>query len=322
MRVVLTFTLGFVAVALSACLALGAEMNPGKTFRDCEGCPEMVVVPPGSFMMGTTDAEISVEVEQAQREGYSASRMDREQPVHQVNIDYKLAVSIHEVTRGEFAQFVQESGHTTEEGCYSFAGGERTLRKGSSWKDPGFPQSAAHPVVCVSWNDAKAYALWLGGKTRETYRLLTEAEWEYATRGGTATRYWWGLDSGLTENCGSANSSDLTYALKYPLDIYVNKHCSDGYVHTAPVGRFGTNGFGVYDTIGNVWEWVEDCWVDTYLGASTDGSERRHEECNSRVIRGGAWSSSPRYFRSANRFRSKPIERNDSLGFRLARAIP
>jgi len=140
--------------------------------------------------------------------------------------------------------------------------------------------------------------------------------------GGSTTRFWWGLDSGLTENCGSANSSDLTYALKYPLDNYVNKHCSDGYVHTAPVGHFAANGFGVYDTIGNVWEWVEDCWVDNYLGAPADGSERKHEECISRVIRGGAWSSSPRYLRSANRFRSEPIERNDSLGFRLARTIP
>jgi len=101
-----------------------------------------------------------------------------------VNIGYKLAVSKYEVTRGEFARFVQENGHTAGNECYSFAGGERTLRKGGSWKNPGFSQSDAHPVVCVSWNDAKAYALWLGGKTGETYRLLTEAEWEYATRGG------------------------------------------------------------------------------------------------------------------------------------------
>lgn len=315
-------TVGLVVVAVAACQTSGTAITSGETFRDCEACPEMVAVRSGKFMMGTTDAEISVEVEQAQREGYSASRMEREQPVHQVNIDYELAVSTHEVTRGEYAQFMQESGHHTEDGCYSFAGGERVLRKDGSWMDPGFPQSAAHPVVCVSWNDAKAYTVWLGGKTGETYRLLTEAEWEYVTRGGTTTRFWWGLDSGLTENCGSANSSDLTYALEYPQDIYVNKHCSDGYAHTAPVGHFAANRFGIYDSSGSVWEWVEDCWVDNYRGAPTDGSERKHEDCSSRVVRGGAWSGSPRYLRSTSRFRDKPIARNDSTGFRLARTMP
>ncbi len=322
MRGISTLTLGFVAVALTACVPFGAEMNPGATFRDCENCPEMVVIPPGSFMMGTTDAEIAVEVEQSKREGYSASRMQREQPAHQVNIDYKLAVSIHEVTRGEFARFVQESGHATGDECLSFAGGEKTLRKGGSWEKPGFSQSDLHPVVCVSWNDAKAYALWLGGKTGETYRLLTEAEWEYVTRAGSTTRYWWGLDSGLVENCGNANSSDLSYALEYPLDTYVNRHCSDGHAHTAPVGHFAANEFGIYDSSGNVWEWVEDCWVDSYQGAPVDGSERKHEDCDTRVVRGGAWSGSPRYFRSASRFRDKPTARNDSTGFRLARTIP
>ena len=155
----------------------------------------------------------------------------------------------------------------------------------------------------VSWEDAQSYVRWLSRETGEEYRLLSEAEWEYAARAGTRTRYWWGDAIGRNRaNCAG-------------------NHCGDSYRYTAPVGSFSSNGFGLHDMHGNVWEWVEDCWNDSYRGAPSDGSAWESGDCGVRVLRGGSWSHVPRLLRSAYRFGSTAGDRSSYAGFRVARTL-
>ena len=163
-------------------------------------------------------------------------------------------------------------------------------------------------MVCVNWEDAQAYVKWLSRETGQFYRLLSEAEWEYVARAGTETTYWWGGDSWLDDS---------------PSD-YANHNGTDGadrWVNTAPVGSFKANPFGVFDTAGNIWEWVEDCWNDSYRGAPNDGSAWESGECSRRVWRGGSWLSNPGFLRSAFRSRHFTGNRDYGNGFRLARTL-
>ena len=134
--------------------------EPGTKLRDCEGCPELVVVPSGTYRMGSLESE--------------AGRLEREGPVHEVRIAHPFAVGVHEVTRGEFSQFVSETGHSAGDACSTYENGEWLLRSGRTWRSPGISQTDSHPVVCVSWSDAKAYVTWLGRKTGQAYRLPSE----------------------------------------------------------------------------------------------------------------------------------------------------
>ena len=244
--------------------------EPGYKFRDCPGCPEMVVVPAGSFMMGSPEA----------------GRYDDEGPVHRVTIARPFAVGVYEVTFGEWDACVAGGG----------CGGHRL-------DDWGWGRGR-RPVIYVSWEDAQAYVRWLSGKTGKAYRLLSESEWEYVARAGTTTRYWWGDGIGRNRaNCDGCGSR------------------WDG-KKTAPVGSFSANGFGLHDVHGNVWEWVEDCWNDSYHGAPTDGSAWTSRIfCIGRVLRGGSWGVSPRYLRSANRYWDPSGLRSYNAGFRVARTL-
>ena len=177
----------------------------------------------------------------------------------------------------------------------------------------------SHPVVCVSWNDAKAYVRWLSGETGEAYRLLSEAEWEYVARAETRTaRYWGESESG---QCRYANGLDEAWERGHADRPWAIASCDDGHTKTAPVGRYEANGFGLRDVLGNVWEWVEDCWNDSYAGAPRDGSAWTSGECGRRVLRGGSWFDSPGALRSANRFRNPAGGRFGSGGFRVARTL-
>ena len=261
----------------------------------------MVVVPVGSFLMGSPESE--------------AGRWDdgREGPVHPVTIGHRLAVGVNEVTRGEFARFVSATGRSMGDGCRTSESGVWKERSGRHWKSPGFSQTDAHPVVCVSWNDAQAYMRWLSGRTGEEYRLLSEAEWEYVARAGTETaRYWGASESG---QCRYANGADAS------TDFDWRTGCNDGHASTAPVGRYEANGYGLHDVLGNVWEWVEDCWNDSYAGAPRDGSAWTSGVCSVRVLRGGSWYLPPKYLRSALRYGDTTGHRDDDLGFRVARAL-
>ena len=275
------------------------EWAVGRVFRDCPDCPEMVVVPSDDFMMGSPASE----------EG----RFDPEGPMHRVTIGYRFAVGVHEVTRGEFARFVRATNRAMGNSCIIIEDGVWKSRQGRHWRDPGFSQSADHPVVCVSWNDAAAYVRWLSQETGKAYRLLSESEWEYVARAGTSTARYWGESA--SGQCRYANGTDAS------TDFDWGVHCNDGYARTASVGSYGANGFGLYDVLGNVWEWTQDCWNDSYQDAPTDGRAWENGNCSRRVARGGSWNNEPRFLRSATRGRFTTGNRNVNLGFRVTRTL-
>jgi formylglycine-generating enzyme required for sulfatase activity len=171
----------------------------------------------------------------------------------------------------------------------------------------------------VSWDDAQAYVAWLSAKTGHVYRLPTEAEWEYAARAGTTTaRY--GSDN-PAELCRYSNVGDLDYSEQHPGDSEVNRACRDGYAFTSPVGSFPPNQFGLYDMLGDVMDWTEDCWNANYSGAPTDGTAWQSGDCGRRVARGGSWDADLSGVRSANRRAPPTSTRNTTLGFRVARTL-
>ena len=263
--------------------------RPGRRFRDCDACPEMVVVPAGSFLMGSRWSE----------EGRDRS----EGPQHRVTIREPFAVGVYEVTREEYGTFVAEMGHAGGSRCFVWTGSVMESREGADWRSPGYAQTGRDPVVCVNWEDAQAYVRWLSGKTGEKYRLLSEAEWEYAARAGSRTRYSFGDE--ITE-------SDANYDMNI-YDVNIGK--------TRPVGSYRANGYGLYDLHGNVREWVQDCWNDNYGGAPSNGEAWERGACSRRVLRGGSWNSNSRLLRSASRDWYATGHCFDYLGFRVARTL-
>ena len=300
---------------LSAAGADAHAQAPGTAFRDCAECPEMVVVPSGSYIMGSPESE--------------TGRYENEGPQHPVTIPRPVAAGRFEVTRGQFAAFVADSGYQSQGGnCYYWNSNEGKWVNddlSKSWRNPGFTQTNdEHPVVCVSWNDAKAYAAWLTRKSGKDYRLLTEAEWEYAARAGSSTARPWG-DS-ANQACAYANVRDQSFVRIVPAPPGMQwnpgyHECDDNAGYTTKVGSYRANAFGLYDMIGNVWEWTEDCWNKSYAGAPADGSAWLAGDCSRRVGRGGGWFLNPRVARSANRNWVAAGNRNDDLGFRVARAL-
>ena len=275
-----------VADSIARAEADAQRRRPGRVFRDCETCPEMVVVPAGSYMMGSPTSE--------------AGRDDDEEPRHRVTIGYSLAVGVYEVTFAEWDACVGAGG----------CGGYRPEDEGwgrGSW-----------PVIRVSWEDAREYVRWLSRETGQEYRLLSEAEWEYVARAGTtAARYWGESESG---QCRYGNGYDQTGEAERDFDRdFVD--CSDGYAETAPVGVYEANAFGLHDVLGNVWEWTRDCWNESYSGAPADGSAWMSGDCSLRVLRGGSWGNVPGNLRSANRSWLSAGYRDYLLGFRVARTI-
>jgi formylglycine-generating enzyme required for sulfatase activity len=248
----------------------------------------------------------------------------REKPVHEVCVD-GFWMGKYEVTRGQFMRFVKDSGYeTTAERAgesYVFnqaSGWEWKKMSGYYWLNAGFDQNDAHPVVHVSWNDAKAFADWLSRRVGEKFRLPTEAQWEYACRAGTRTIRYWGDDP--DNACRYANVADTTL---FPGDAgkWSNRHeCSDGYWGTAPVGNYKPNEFGLYDMLGNVWEWCSDWYDEDYYGRSPRDNPENSKAAKYRVLRGGSWNFSPMVVRCAVRNRIVPDNTNPDLGFRLVRS--
>ena len=291
-------------IAATTSTVAPAQRVPGTVFRDCPDCPEMVVIPAGSFTMGSSAAEKAW----AATHGGNLASVADESPQHIVSLR-SFALGKYAVTRGEYAAFVRETGYPAGDGCGrdSFKWNKQA---DLSWQSPGFAQTERDPVVCVNWQDARAYVSWLNGKMRRSatilgdgpYRLPSESEWEYAARAGTTTRFWWGDD-----------------------DAGANEHAwykgnSGGQTH--PVGSKPANSFGLYDMAGNVWQWTEDCYAENYGNAPTDGSANELGEACMRVDRGASWLYPAWLLRSAVRERNPADYRDAIMGFRLARTLP
>jgi formylglycine-generating enzyme required for sulfatase activity len=299
----------FYLALAAACLGSAvqaADPEPGTSFRDCADCPEMVVLPAGTFRMGDETAQA----------------MPDEQPAHDVTLP-RFAIGRTEVTRAQYRQFAAETGKGASGTCTSDPDRDGRWQEslGLNWEDSGFPSGEDHPVTCLNWADANAYVEWLAAKTGKPYRLVSEAEWEYAARAGTTTEYPWGdTPEGM---CGHANGPDDTVFGQFPgWSRAKGAACNDGQAFTAPAASYAANGFGVYDMPGNVWEWTADCYEADYAGQPRDGSADTGEGCTSRVLRGGSWVYGIGDLRSARRNAlPRPWQRGADIGFRVARAL-
>jgi formylglycine-generating enzyme required for sulfatase activity len=301
-RVSLLLVLLTLALAATASAQTTNPQHNVREFRDCADCPEMVTVPAGRFLMGSPAGE--------------PGRFDAEGPQHAVTVR-AFALGKYDVTNEEFLTFLRETG-------YQPAPCDPVL--GVTWRSPGrglaYSPVAAEPprwpAFCLNWFDAEAYIAWLNARVRRAgaatasgdgpYRLPSEAEWEYAARAATATARWWGDAVGTgNANCNGCGSH------------------WDGH-EMAPVGSFRPNGFGLYDMLGNVWQWLADCWNESYVGAPGDGSAWQAGDCSKRVLRGGSWSNLPEFIRSAARSRADAAGRDADYssyaGFRVARSLP
>jgi formylglycine-generating enzyme required for sulfatase activity len=269
-------------------------LKPKETFRECDNCPEMVVVPAGSFTMGSPEKE--------------GGRFPNEGPQHVVTIGKPFAAGRMHVTVDQFGAFVHETQYQARK-C---------------WRNPGFVQDGSHPAVCLSWDDAKAYVDWLAKKTGKPYRLLSEAEFEYAARGrmspGGYPRFWFGDDE--KDLCRYGNGADRNAQESIAgASGWAVAPCNDGFAYTSPAGHFEPNAFGLFDMFGNAWQWTADCYHDSYKGAPANGSAwTAGAACNGgHVVRGGSWYDSLVILRSAKRDRN--TSEDNYLGFRLGRTI-
>jgi len=275
------------------------QLKQGTVFRDCPDCPEMVTLPAGSFAMGSSDAEKKWVV----AHGGTLDSVSDEAPQHPVTL-HDFAIGKYDVTRAEYAAFVKDTGHPTVKGCYQQGNPDSPFYPDATWQAPGFAQTDRDPVVCVNWHDAQAYVAWLNTKTKGGYRLPTEAEWEYAARGGTASKFWWGED----ENEAAA-----------PDHAWFRDNAGAA---THPVGQKPANGFGLYDVAGDVWQWTEDCYAETYAKAPVDGSAAGGDTDCRRSDRGGSWYYPAWLLRAATRERNPPDYKDGVLGFRIAKTLP
>jgi len=325
-----TFGIGLMLVlSCQSALAAGAQTTGAATptptaatapapqsAKECVDCPEIVVVPPGQFRFGSAagDAEAFVGV--------------GESPALQVTIARPFAMSRTEITVGQFRAFIEATQYPIAGDCRVPSGGAWQRFPEHSWQDPGFgsPQADNEPVVCVSFADAKAYAAWLSKQTGQTYRLPSEVEWEYAARAGTSTaRFFSEGDSDerslVSLACDYANVYDASAArdLAFPIPY---ARCSDGHTYTAPVASYRPNAFDLYDLLGNVREWTEDCYTASNEGRPDDARAWVWAGgCEQRVVRGGSYASRPSHARAAAREAELEGLRQADLGFRLVREM-
>jgi formylglycine-generating enzyme required for sulfatase activity len=276
----------FISFALLGPAALAKDNHasadaPQRNFRDCPNCPEMVTLPAGEFLMGSAESE--------------RGRGKDEGPQHKVTFAKPFAAGKFEVTFAEWDACVADGGCTQKPSDETWGRGR-------------------HPVINVSWQDATEFAAWLSKKTGKPYRLLSEAEWEYAARGQTKATGSTPFSTGATINYQQANyDANFTYNGSPP-GLYRQR--------TVDVGSLPHNAFGLHEMHGNVWEWVQDCYKPSYEGAPDDGSAVITKDCNLHILRGGAWNYYPKLLRSAYRYATAPDVRMNNAGFRVARDLP
>ena len=273
------------------------DATRGFIIRDFPGGPDMVLIPPGNFLMGVPKNE-SAREKSDDRAAFPRERIEIQRP---------FLLSQFPVTREQFGAFASHGG-------YALAG--------SGWRDAGFPQDDNHPVVNVTYSDACEYASWAGNRSQKPYRLPSEAEWEYAARAQTTFARYWG--EGTEDICRYANVADQKLRNSRGDQPNPDRYaaCNDGYINTSPVGKFLPNSFGLYDMLGNVWEWCEDNWHRDYIGRPIDGSAwNTGGDTHLRVIRGGAWYVRPMNIRSGYRTPLEATGKADDIGFRVARFL-
>jgi formylglycine-generating enzyme required for sulfatase activity len=270
---------------------------------------EMVLIPAGPFAMGDDRG------------------LDDEKPVHKVKIGKPFYMGKHEVTVEQFRCFVEATGYVTDaeegtgfQGAFGWNRDTKKFKMNAdfSWRNTGFAQSDGHPVVNVSWNDAMEFCKWMSRKEGKSFRLPTEAEWEYACRAGTTTRYSHGNDP--EESAKAGNVADAAFETQFP-ELKGVIRASDGYTYTSPAGSFLPNAFGLYDMHGNVWEWCADWYDPEYYAKSPANDPAGPATGEERVYRGGGWFNCTRGCRSASRSASQPENRNLTLGFRVAMSV-
>ena len=244
-----------------------------------------------------------------------------------VRIERPFAVAHFEITYDQYDFFLKSSGYqpSAQENCVFFDAGRRRWKESDgsiATSSPGFKQTGRNPAVCVAWLDAKAYASWLSERTGRKYRLMSESEWEYVARGRSGAARPWG--DNVFDACKHANIWDESFQRAHVrsgesrADYGGGFDCDDGYVHTAPVGQFADNSYGIADMIGNVWEWVEDCLNMSLEGAPIDGSAWLAGNCGIRVLRGGSWASNFHSATSTFRQFRRVTHRATNIGFRIA----
>ena len=282
--------------------------------KDCTNCPEVVIVGAGRYVMGLRHEDF-------EREKVPTMHAPSELPLHGITINRAFGLGKMEVTRGQFAAFVDDTGYDPS-GCIvqNPETGQWQDNPNRSWHNPGFDQSDNDPVVCVSWDDAVQYIQWLKGVTGNDYRLPSETEWEYAARGRTNVSRYWGIERSNACTFANIAGTELPKTQHWRNKVALFD-CSDGFTHTAPAGSFEANAFLLYDRLGNVQEWVEDCWSENYRGAPIDGAPRSDGDCSQRVLRGGSWDDPAGSVRAARRVHQNLQSRKATQGFRVARDV-
>ena len=284
--------------------AMAQSADPGSTFKDCETCPDMVVIPKGKATLGS--------------EPWEQGHLPVEGLVREVTIDYALAVSKYETTRTQFAEFITETGYEPVDNSQCFSWNySRYLGfvEWHAWDSPGIYQEPTHPVICVSWQDGTAFADWLSKKTGREYRLPSTTESEYATRAGTRGPWFWGPNS--FEACDYANVADNSFRQVYKFDAPFD--CDDGYQNTAPVGTFKPNAWGLHDMLGNVWEWTSDCGHSAIINPPSDGSAWTggDADCSMRTLRSGSWVTGTSQVRASAQYYFADVYHSQIAGFRV-----
>ncbi len=291
------------------------SIKPGDVFKDCAECGEMVVIPAGTNVYGST-------AEEQKREGVPPMFASHEGPQVTVTIKKPFAMGKTEVTRGQFAAFVAATKRPDPADCaiHDKKTDSWGMQPGYNWHNTSFPQGDDHPAVCISWNDATDYAAWLSKKTGKKYRLPSDAEWEYAARGGTTTARYWGdnaADLCLNTNIATANTVATFDSVTWDDKLV----CTTKNSFTTPVGSFEANPYGLMDMIGNAWEWTGDCYFDAHT-APSDGSTVTTGDCKKHGVRGGAYHSQIWLARTAVRGAGMGADAHIfAAGFRVARDL-
>jgi formylglycine-generating enzyme required for sulfatase activity len=303
------FSVLLLSASILSCASVGGGLNSPTEFADCEYCPEMVKISTGTYVMGDSTGE----------------GRDNERPAHPVSISEPFAISKFPITVKQFRAFVNASGYATKaernpkEGCWGIRD-DVTIGwlPNQNWNNNNLKQEENHPVVCVTWNDASEYIQWLAKTTGFSYRLPSEAEWEYAARAGEEGKYHFGDDPG--DVCEHINHADYQMVRAWDADTGVSE-CDDGFLNTSPVGSYPANRFGLYDMYGNVWEWVADCYLPHLPMVAPTQQATHDHSCDEYTLRGASWASRPEGVTTSYRTSAEADTRTVDYGFRVVREL-